>query len=100
MDASDVFGQGAGRGLLMLARGALSFLRNVLRLTLLAVLLFFEPVVRILLSAAALLALLVAIVCELSAAAPTFPFWGAVGFSAGCFLALVLYEGLLRLLSR
>jgi hypothetical protein len=82
------------------ARGALWLAWQVVRLPVLAFLLILEPVVRLVLSSAALLGVLTAFLFEFSAAAPTFPFWGMVAISVGCMLALMAYYAFLRLLSR
>jgi ABC-type polysaccharide/polyol phosphate export permease len=68
------------------------------RLPILAVLVILEPIVRFVLATVALLGIITAILFESSAAAPTFPFWGMIGFSIGCVLVLALYYALMRLL--
>jgi len=51
-------------------------------------------------SLAMMLGILAAIVFELSAAGPTFAFLKMLALSIGCGVALVLYHGLLALVSR
>lgn len=82
------------------ARGALWLAWQVIRLPIVAFLLIVEPIVRLVLSLAALFGILTAFLFEFSTAAPTFPFWGMVAFSVGCMLALMAYYALVELLSR
>ena len=64
----------------------------------LALLLILEPVVRIVLSAFALLMTLTAFLFEFAGTRP-FPFFGALAVAIGAFCVLMLYEGLIQLLS-
>lgn len=73
---------------------------QAIRLPVFALLMILEPVVHFLLVAIALLSLLMAFFFEFSGAAPHFPFWGMLTFSAGCGLLLIAYEGMIRLFSR
>jgi hypothetical protein len=70
----------------------------VVRLPILALLLIVEPIVRIVLSWAALLGLLCSFLFEFAGNTATFPFWGMVAFSVGCSLALMGYYMLLSAL--
>lgn len=81
-------------------RCALWFAWQAVRLPALAFLLILEPVVRLVLSSAALLGVLTAFLFGFSGAAPNFPFWGTVAISVGCMLALMAYYALLNLFSR
>ena len=81
------------------ARGVLWLAWRVIRLPILAFLLIVEPIVRLVLSFAALLGVITAFLFEFSAAAPTLPFWGMVAFSVSCMLALMAYYALLEILS-
>jgi hypothetical protein len=83
-----------------LARSAFWLAWQVVRLPALAFLLIIEPVVRLVLSSAALLGVFTALLFEFSAAAPTFPFWGMIAISVGCMLALMTCYALLRLFRR
>lgn len=70
------------------------------RVLLLALLTMVEPVVRPVCNLAMLLGIVVAIVFELSAAGPTFEFLRMLAGSLGFAVALVMYYGLLALVSR
>lgn len=73
---------------------------EVLRVLLLALLTMVEPVVRSVCTLAMLLGIVVAIVFELSAAGPTFEFLRMLVMSLGFAVALVMYYGLMALVSR
>ena len=73
---------------------------QVVRLPILASLLIVEPIVRVVLSWAALLGLSCSFLFEFAGNAATFPFWGMIAFSVGCALSLVGYYALLSVLSR
>ena len=79
-------------------RGVGRFLVSVVRAPLLLVLGLLEPVVRAICGIAMVMGILVAIVFELSAVGPRFPFLWMIGMSLAFGLVLVLYEGLLGLL--
>lgn len=83
-----------------LSRGALWLIWQTVRLPVFAFLVILEPIVRFVLSAVALLGVLMAFFFELSGVAPHFPFWGMLGFSVGCGLLLIAYYALLRLFAR
>lgn len=70
------------------------------RLSLHAVLTLLEPVIRAFSSLAMLLGIIAAIVFELSAMGPRFPFLEMLALSLGFGAALFLYYGLLSLVSR
>lgn len=84
----------------VIARSVLWLAWQALRLPVFALLVIFEPVVRLLLSWLTLLAVLTAFLFEFSGAAPGFPFWGMIAFAVSCALALTGYYALLSLLSR
>jgi hypothetical protein len=75
------------------------FTWHAVRLPALAFLITLLPVVQIILSVVALLAVLTALLFKFLGA-PNFPFWGMLGFSVGCALLLMAYYGLMRLFSR
>lgn len=83
-----------------IARSLLWLAWQALRLPVFALLVIFEPMVRVVFSCASLLAVLTAFLFEFSGVAPTFPFWGMIAFSVGCALLLIGYYGLLRMFSR
>jgi hypothetical protein len=65
-----------------------------------AFLVILEPVVRVVLSALALLSVLMAFFFEYATELPDFPFLGMLGFAVGCVLVLIVYYGLLRIFAR
>ena len=69
------------------------------RLPVFALLVILEPIVRVVLCGLAMLSALAAFFFEFLTALPEFPFWGMLGFSVGCALALMLYYALVRLFS-
>jgi hypothetical protein len=71
---------------------------QAIRWPLLAVFVILEPVVRVVLSVFALIITLTALLFEFASSRP-FPFFGVLAVALGAFGLLVLYEGLLRLLS-
>ena len=73
---------------------------QMVRLPIFALLVVFEPIVRLAFSGFSLLAILTAFLFESSSAAPRFPFWGMIAFSVGCALALTGYYAVLRLFSK
>jgi len=89
-----------GRGRLRVVSRLLWVLWHVVRLPILALLLIVEPIVRIVLSWAALLGLLCSFLFEFAGNASTFPFWGMIAFSFGCALTLMVYYMLLSALSK
>ena len=80
--------------------GAARFTRQVVSWPLLALLTLLEPIVRAVLSLAMMLGILATIVFELSAAGPQFEFLRMLALSLGFGVALILYYGLLALVSR
>jgi hypothetical protein len=84
-----------------MAQGRVQVLRftwHAVRLPALAFLITLLPVVQIILSSVALLGVLTAFFFKFLGA-PSFPFWGMLGFSLGCALLLMAYYGLVRLFS-
>jgi hypothetical protein len=73
---------------------------NAIRLPVLGALVLMEPVVRIVCSCALILGVIASVVFELSAVGPRFPFLVMLGASLGFGAFLVLYEGLIALLSK
>jgi hypothetical protein len=73
---------------------------NALRAPLLGILLLLEPLARYALSVAMVLGVFVSVVFEISAVGPRFPFLTMLAASLGCGLTLLLYYGLIALLSR
>lgn len=73
---------------------------NAIRVPVLGTLVLIEPVVRIVCSCALILGIIASVVFELSAVGPRFPFLVMLGASLGFGAFLVLYEGLIALLSK
>ena len=71
---------------------------DALRLPALTLFMILEPLVRLLLSAVALLVALTAIFFKLFVHRPDFPFWGMLALSIGCVWVLALYYAVIRLL--
>jgi len=92
--AQNETGIGAG-----VARGALYFLGQAVRLPAFSFLIILEPVVRLTLSIVALLSVLTAFFFRFLGA-PHFPFLGMLGFGVGCILLLMAYQAAIRFLSR
>jgi len=76
------------------------FAIRVVRLPLVALLALVEPVIRAAFSLAMVLGILAAVVFEISAVGPRFPFQEILTLSLGCGLALIAYYGLLSLITR
>lgn len=72
---------------------------NSARLLLLTALLLCEPIVRWVCATAMILGIVVCVLFEVSAAGPQFPFLAMFALSISFGVALVLYEGLIALLS-
>ena len=66
----------------------------------LALLTLLEPVVRVVFSLAIVLGIIAAMVFELSAVGPRFPFLGILCLTLGSGVILVVYYGVLNLFSR
>jgi hypothetical protein len=66
---------------------------------LLAILIPFEPLVRLLLAGAALLVAFAASFLALVLPFSKFPLWGMLATAAGCVVLLILYQALLRALA-
>jgi hypothetical protein len=73
---------------------------NPIRLPVLGALVLIEPAVRIVCGCALILGIVASVVFELSAVGPRFPFLVMLGASLGFGAFLVLYEGLIALLSK
>lgn len=73
---------------------------HVVRLPLLESLTLLEPVVRVIFSLAMVLGIFAAIVFELSATGAQFEFLTIFAWSLGCGLTMLVYYGLLALVSR
>jgi hypothetical protein len=71
---------------------------RVTRLFAFSILITLEPVVRLVLSTVALVLLLTAFFFK-ALGTPHFPFWGMVGFSVGCTVALMAYYGVMSVVS-
>jgi hypothetical protein len=72
---------------------------NAIRIPVLGVLVLIAPVVRIVCSWGLILGVIASVVFEVSAVGPRFPFLMMLGVSLGFGAFLVLYEGLIALLS-
>jgi hypothetical protein len=71
-----------------------------IRLPFLALLMVLEPVARFVLTAVALLGILVSIFFEFSGAAPRFPFWLIFGLSIDCGALVIVLNVVKRRLGR
>lgn len=78
---------------------ALTALLNVVRGTLLSLLVIFEPLVTLVLSASAALGIVTAIVFETSVVGESFPFIFMVAFSTSSAMLLMAYRAARRLLA-
>ena len=76
------------------------YLWQAIRLPVLAFLLIIEPVARFVLTAVALVGILVSFVLEFSGSAPRFPFWLIFGMSVGCGALVIVLNALIRRLAR
>jgi len=83
-----------------IAAGSLRVAWDVVRLPLLAVLTLLAPVVQTLCAGLMLIGIVVSIAFKISAAGPHFPFWHMIGISLGFGAFVIVYYGLIRLLSR
>lgn len=83
-----------------LLRGILLFIWCIVRIPIVIVLAFLEPLVRLLLIGTAVLSLLTGLVYLGSSVAPAIPFWVMACVSFGCVVLLAAYQGLLYLISR
>ena len=83
-----------------LVLGALYLVWQITRLTLLSVMILFEPFMRIGLCCFAWAGILSCVVFETSPFADQFPFWGMITLSIACAVTLVLYYQLMGLLAR
>ena len=79
---------------------ALYLVWQAIRLPIFAFLVILEPVVRLLLSALALLSVLMAFFFEYGTTPPDFPFRGMLAFGVGCILLLIVYYQLIRIFGR
>jgi hypothetical protein len=80
--------------------GALLLLWHAVRIPVFVVLRLAEPVVRLLLGGLGLLGIFGALFYKFVSPLPHPPFWLLMGFGVICGITLLLYETLLRLLSR
>lgn len=83
-----------------LLRAALWLVWAVVRIPILIVLAFLEPLVRLLLSSIAILSVLAGLVYKGSSVTPPIPFWVTLCVSLGCLLLVPIYHGLLRVLAK
>jgi len=70
-----------------------------IRIPVLAMLVVLEPFVCVLLSALAVLGIIVALFNRFLLHSPHFPFWMMLGVSVGCAVILMFYYGIIRFLS-
>jgi hypothetical protein len=82
------------------ATGGLRLAWDVVRLPLLAVLSLLAPLVQTVCAGLMLIGVVVSIPFRISAAGPHFPFWHMIGISFGFGAFVIVYYGLIRLLSR
>lgn len=71
-----------------------------IRISLLTILRIVEPFARFVLTALALVGVLVAFLFEFSRAAPNFPFWLVLGMSIGCGMLVLVLNTIIRRLSQ
>lgn len=81
-------------------RRVLSLIWCLIRLPIVLVLAFLEPVVRLMLSAIAVLSVVAGLAYKGSSVPPPIPFWVTLCVSVGCPLLIAMYQGLVRLLAR
>lgn len=79
-----------------MARKVGRFSWHAIRLPFLALLMLVEPVARFVLTAVALLGILVSILFEFSGVAPHFPFWLVFGLSLGCGVLVLALNAVKR----
>lgn len=84
----------------VLLRATLLIFWCIVRVPLLIVLGFLEPLIRLLLSGIAVLSVLTGLVYQGSSVTPPIPFWVMLCISVGCLLLVAAYHGLLQWLSR
>ena len=78
---------------------ALRFAWHSIRMPILAVLVILEPFVSVVLSALTVLGIFFALFFRYLVRLPHFPFWLMLGISVGCAVFLMLYYGIIRILS-
>lgn len=83
-----------------LATGGLRIAWTAVRLPLLALLTLLLPFVQTVCAGLMLIGIVVSIAFKISAAGPHFPFWQMIGISLGFGAFVIVYYGLIRLLSR
>jgi hypothetical protein len=69
---------------------------QITRLLIVAILMFVEPIVGFVLCGLALVGVIVSVILKFSGAAPSFPFWPALGMSVGLYVAFVIYVAEVR----
>ena len=82
------------------SRAVGQFAWQAIRIPLLAFLLIVEPVARFVLTAIALLGIVVSLFFELSGSAPRFPFWLIFGLSLTSGALVIVLNGVMRRLAR
>jgi hypothetical protein len=83
-----------------IARQSIHLLAGTLGAVALLMLRLAEPLVRIGLTALGLLSILIALFYRIAAAPPHSPFWLLLGFGFSCGCVLLIYQQMLRLLSK
>ena len=78
---------------------ALRFAWHSIRMPILAVLVILEPFVSVVLSALTVLGIFFALFFRYLVRLPHFPFWLMLGISHACAVFLMLYYGIIRILS-
>jgi hypothetical protein len=78
---------------------ALRLAWHSIRLPILAVLVVLEPFVSIVLSALTVLGIFFALFFRFLVRLPHFPFWMMLGVSVGCATLLLMYYGIIRILT-
>jgi hypothetical protein len=82
------------------AKNAIRFFWKLLRLSIVAVLLLFEPILRVVCAVVMVFGILAAVVLKASAIGPHFPMLGMLVLVAGSGVLLFVYHGLIALLLR
>ncbi len=85
----------AGELFLILVREA----SMLLRVPIIAILLFLQPIVGFVLCGFSIILAVIAVILKFAGTPPMFPFWGMLGVSAACFVLYTAYAGIVLLLA-
>jgi hypothetical protein len=75
------------------------YISTVLCLSILALMLFLQPIVGFVLCGFSIILAVIAVILKFAGTPPTFPFWGMLGLSAACFVLYTVYGGIVLLLA-